>query len=66
MRLKQEVGRGTKITEDQVEAVKVKTDTMPQGVYVKTADVVGNVPLLYLLNKDWFHTLLFSAPGKIV
>lgn len=39
--LKQEVGRGTKITEDQVETVKVKTDTMPQGVYVKTADVVG-------------------------
>ena len=35
VRLKQEVGRGTKITEDQVETVKVKTDTMPQGVYVK-------------------------------
>ena len=41
VRLKQEVGRGTKITEDQVETVRVKTDTMPQGVYVKTADVVG-------------------------
>lgn len=41
VQLKQEVGRGTKITEDQVETVKVKTDTMPQGVYVKTADVVG-------------------------
>ncbi len=41
VRLKQEVGRGTKITEDQVETVNVKTDTMPQGVYVKTADVVG-------------------------
>ena len=41
VRLKQKVGRGTKITEDQVETVKVKTDTMPQGVYVKTADVVG-------------------------
>lgn len=26
VRLKQEVGRGTKITEDQVETVKVKTD----------------------------------------
>ena len=33
VRLKQEVGRGTKITEDQGETVK--------GVYVKTADVVG-------------------------
>ena len=28
--------------------------------------VVGNVPLLYLLNKDWFHTLLFTTPGKLV
>lgn len=24
------------------------------------------VPLLYLLNKDWFHTLLYSTPGKAV
>ena len=28
--------------------------------------VVGNVPLLYLLNKDWFHTLLYTVPGKLV
>lgn len=27
--------------------------------------VIANVPLLYFLNKDWFHTLLFTAPGKI-
>jgi tight adherence protein B len=27
--------------------------------------VVANVPLLYFLNKDWFHTLIFSTPGKI-
>ena len=41
VRLKHDVGRGTKITEEQIETVKVKTDTMPQGVYVNTADVVG-------------------------
>ena len=41
VRLKQEVGRGAKITAEQVETVKVKKDTMPQGVYVNTADVVG-------------------------
>lgn len=41
VRLKQEVGRGAKITAEQVETVKVKTDTMPQGVYVNTADVIG-------------------------
>lgn len=27
--------------------------------------VVANIPLLYFLNKDWFHTLMFSTPGKI-
>ncbi len=27
--------------------------------------VIANVPLLYFLNKDWFHTLLFTTPGKI-
>jgi tight adherence protein B len=28
--------------------------------------VVGNVPLLYILNKDWYRTLLYSLPGKAV
>lgn len=27
--------------------------------------VAANIPLLYFLNKDWFHTLMFSMPGKI-
>lgn len=27
--------------------------------------VAANIPLLYFLNKDWFHTLMFSTPGKI-
>ena len=34
--------------------------------WMMVALVVGNVPLLYLLNKDWFHTLLYSTPGKAV
>lgn len=28
--------------------------------------VVGNIPLLYVLNKDWFHSLVFTLPGKAV
>lgn len=28
--------------------------------------VAGNIPLLYFLNRDWFNTLLFQTPGKIV
>lgn len=30
------------------------------------AMVVGNIPLLYMLNKDWFYTLINALPGKIV
>lgn len=28
--------------------------------------VVGNIPLLYFLNKDWFNTLMYTTPGKAV
>ncbi len=28
--------------------------------------VVSNIPLLYLLNKEWYHTLMFTGPGKLV
>ena len=28
--------------------------------------VAGNIPLLYFLNREWFNTLLFQTPGKIV
>jgi len=27
--------------------------------------VISNIPLLYVLNKDWFHALVFTTPGKI-
>lgn len=27
--------------------------------------VIANIPLLYFLNKDWFHTLIYTTPGKI-
>jgi Flp pilus assembly protein TadB len=33
--------------------------------WVMAIMVAGNIPLLYLLNKDWFHTLMFTLPGKI-
>ena len=28
--------------------------------------VVGNIPLLYLINKDWYAALMFTTLGKIV
>ena len=33
--------------------------------YTMAGLVVGNVPLLYFLNKDWFHALVFETAGKI-
>ena len=26
---------------------------------------MSNIPLLYVLNKDWFQSLLFTTQGKI-
>jgi hypothetical protein len=34
--------------------------------WVMVALVVGNIPLLYLLNKDWYHTLIYETAGKVV
>jgi Flp pilus assembly protein TadB len=28
--------------------------------------LVGNIPLIYFLNRDWFNTLMFTAIGKFV
>lgn len=27
--------------------------------------VIGNIPLLYMLNRDWFTTLVYTLPGKL-
>ena len=34
--------------------------------YMMTGMVVGNIPLLYFLNKDWFNALMFTTLGKLV
>lgn len=34
--------------------------------YMMTGMVVGNIPLLYFLNKDWFNALMFTTFGKLV
>ena len=28
--------------------------------------VVGNIPLIYALNREWFNSLMFTIPGKLV
>lgn len=34
--------------------------------YMMTGMVVGNIPLLYFINKDWFNALMFTTLGKLV
>lgn len=28
--------------------------------------LIGNIPLIYVLNKSWFHTLVYTIPGKFI
>jgi len=34
--------------------------------WMMAAMVVGNIPLLYFLNKDWYAALMYTTFGKIV
>lgn len=27
--------------------------------------VIGNIPLMYMLNRDWFRSLIYTIPGKV-
>ena len=53
-----------------VRIVNTELTTMLSSVrmeyYTMVALVVGNIPLLYILIKDWFRTLMYTIPGKIV
>ena len=33
--------------------------------YMMAGMVVANIPLLYVLNKDWYHALMDTVPGKL-
>lgn len=34
--------------------------------YMMVAMLLGNIPLLYMLNKSWYSTLMTTTPGKFV
>lgn len=34
--------------------------------FIMAGMVLANIPLLYLLNKDWYAALMYTTPGKIV
>lgn len=52
-----------------VRIVQSELEAMMQGprreAFTMMFLVVANIPLLYFLNEDWFHTLIFTTPGKI-
>lgn len=52
-----------------VRIVQSELEAMMQGPRQEAITMIGlviaNIPLLYFLNKDWFHTLIYTTPGKI-
>lgn len=46
--------------------IKVMLNMVQKEYWTMVLLVIGNIPLMYALNKDWFDTLVFSLPGKAV
>ncbi len=57
-----------KLTDVRIVNSELKTmlSTVRNEYWMMVVLVAGNIPLLYFLNRDWFNTLLFQTPGKIV
>lgn len=58
----------TKLTDVRIVNNELKTMLYePRKEYfMMVAMVIGNIPLLYMLNKSWYSTLMDTIPGKIV
>ena len=58
----------SKLTDVRIVNNELKTmmSSVRNEYWMMVALVVGNVPLLYMLNKDWYETLMCSVPGKAV
>ena len=58
----------TKLTDVRLVNNELKTMLAePKKEYfMMVAMVVGNIPLLYALNKDWYNTLMNTLIGKLV
>ena len=46
--------------------LKVMIAENKKEYYMMVLMVLGNIPLLYFLNKDWYAALMFTTVGKIV
>lgn len=58
----------SKLTDVRIVNNELKTmmASVRNEYWMMVALVIGNVPLLYMLNKDWYETLMYSVPGKAV
>lgn len=57
-----------KLTDVRIVNNELKTmlSSVRNEYWMMVALVAGNIPLLYFLNREWFNTLIFTTPGKIV
>jgi len=58
----------SKLTDVRIVNNELKTmlDAVRNEYLTMVLLVVGNIPLIYALNKEWFNSLMFTTPGKIV
>lgn len=58
----------SKLTDVRIVNNELKTmlDAVRNEYLTMVLLVVGNIPLIYVLNKEWFNSLMFTTPGKIV
>lgn len=57
-----------KLTDVRIVNNELKTmlSEVKKEYWAMVALVIGNIPLLYMLNVDWYQALMYSLPGKIV
>ena len=58
----------SKLTDVRIVNNELKTmlDAVRNEYLTMVLLVVGNIPLIYALNKDWFNSLMFTTHGKLV
>lgn len=58
----------SKLTDVRIVNSEFKTmlTSVRSEYWTMVALVIGNIPLLYLLNREWYETLMYSIPGKAV
>lgn len=64
IRLAKDVKQGSPITDEDIEVVKVKTDTKPKGIIVKKNEVIGKYAASNLFAGDYFTKVKLSGEAN--